>query len=501
MTGFSQHQAGIQYANYADVVTSVNNPALITSSKVSIGVNIINAEATVFNNYTRWTAPFSFISFFTGGVPSQYVNPEGLVIWQDGYATTNQSKSVIQGNASVRALGPSILINSRKLKAGLQVGVNIVGFGAFTNTSEAVGRHVVEIRPTGLFNTQMIDNQSDISIGFYKEFYLSLSKELLQQRGQRLHIGLTGKYLTSNNFLGLGANSIDYTVAPSVAFPNKSRTIFDKTQGTFFFAEGNLGINATSILQELVRVNSLGTGFAGTIGLLYESRPNQIRFSEKKNGEWVEKPDQIGYDFKIGISVEDIGYLKYQNVQVGNVDDNSQVVFDNDDFRDNARPNLLINLIERKYNLDPATYLNSFQFMLPTRIHAFVDYKFRENKFVTAFVNQAVFPNHRIAPFGMSSFGIVPRYETKNVMLSVPVVVSNNFQNFTFGITGRFRSVYVGTNHLPGFFNFSKTRGISLYGGAFVPIYGRQEKLANACYYPVTRKAKKITPFKNKRSY
>jgi hypothetical protein len=87
-----QHQSGIQYSNYADVVTNSSNPASLASSKISIGINIFNAEATIFNNYTKWSAPFSFISLFTGLVPSKYRNSGGLVIWQNDYATTNDSK-------------------------------------------------------------------------------------------------------------------------------------------------------------------------------------------------------------------------------------------------------------------------------------------------------------------------------------------------------------------------------------------------------------------------
>lgn len=494
-----QHQAGIQYSNYADVVTNVGNPASLASSKVSIGVNIFNAEATIFNNFTRWNAPFSFVSFFAGTVPQKYRSGGGLVIWQNNYANVNESKEVVNGNASVRMLGPSVFLNIKKLKLGLQAGVNVVGFGSFTNTSEAIGRHIVQIRPVGLYGTQVTDNQAKINIGFYKEFYLSLGKRIIDQKFQRLNVGITAKYLTSNNYWAFDATSLDYMVSPSITNVPRSKTDFQRTIGTFYFTERNTRISATTILNELASINSLGTGFGGSIGFTYESRPEGLRNSEKKNGEWVEKKNSIGYKYRVGVSIEDVGFLAFRNVKVGNINSTDQVTFDNDDFRDNSTPGMLVSLIENKYATNPADYQTSFSFLTPARIHGFVDYKIEENKFVTAFVNQSVFSNNRIAPFGQSTFGVVPRYETKEVMLSAPLVVTNNFQHLTLGLTGRYRSLFVGTNHLFGFFNFSKTKGVSIYGGLYLSFYDRDKKMGNDCYYPGDRKKNKKLPFFNKR--
>jgi hypothetical protein len=486
-----QHQSGIQYSNYSDVVTNASNPASLASSKISIGINIFNAEATIFNNYTKWSAPFSFISLFTGLVPSKYRNFGGLVIWQNGYATTNDSKDIINGNASVRLLGPAVYFKIKRVNLGVQAGVNIVGFGSFTNTSEEIGRHIVQIRPVGLYGTPVTNNQAKVNIGFYKEFYLSFGKRIVNQRFQRLNIGITAKYLTSNNYLAIDATSLDYTVSPSVSNPPKSKTDFQRTEGTFYFAEGNTGILATSILNELTSINNLGTGFGGSIGFTYEYRPEQLRHSKKVNGEWIEKEEETGYKYRVGVSVEDIGYLNYNGVKVADIKSNTQVTFDNDEFRENSRPSLLINLIENKYGTNPADYTTSFSYLTPARIHGFVDYKFKEGKYVTAFVNQSVLSNDRIAPFGQSTFGIVPRFETKNTMLSAPFVVTNNFQHVTLGLTARYRSFYLGTNHLLGFFNFSQTKGVSIYGGLFLSFYTRQKKMDNNCYYPGDKRTKK----------
>jgi hypothetical protein len=494
-----QHQSGIQYSNYADVITNGSNPASLASSKISIGVNIFNAEVTIFNNYTKWTAPFSFISFFAGTVPNKYRSPGGLVIWQNDYATTNNSKNRINGNASVRLLGPAVYFKIKKANLGIQAGVNIVGFGSFTNTSEEIGRHIVQIRPVGLYGTPMTNNQAKINIGFYKEFYLSLGKRIVNKRSQRLNIGITAKYLTSNNYLAFDATSVDYTVSPSVTNEPKSKTDFQKTEGTFYFAEGNTGISATSILNELTSINSLGTGFGGSIGFTYEYRPEQLRHSKKVDGEWMEKEEEVGYKYRVGVSVEDIGYLNYSGVKVADIESSAQVTFDNDEFRENSRPSLLINLIENKYGTNPADYTTSFSYLTPARVHGFIDYKFKEGKYVTAFVNQSVFSNNRIAPFGQSTFGVVPRFETKNAMLSTPLVVTNNFQHVTLGLTARYRSFYLGTNHLLGFFNFSKTKGVSIYGGLFLSFYTRQKKMENDCYYPGYKQKKKKLPFFEKR--
>jgi hypothetical protein len=480
----AQHQPGIQYSNYADVVTNTSNPATLASSKVSIGVNIFNAEATIFNNYTKWSAPFSFISLFAGSVPSRYRNPDGLVIWESGYAVTNNSKDIINGNASVRLSGPAVYFKVEKANLGIQAGINIVGFGSFTNTSKEIGGYIVQTRSVESYGVPVINNQAKINIGFYKELYLSLGKRIVNQRFQRLNIGITAKYLTSNNYLAIDATSLDYTVLPSTFNPSKSRTDFQKTEGTFYFAEGNTGISATSIIDELISINSLGTGFGGSIGFTYEYRPEQFLHSKKVDGEWIEKEEEVGYKYRVGVSAEDFGYLNYSGVKVADIKSNTQVTFDSGEFRENSRSSLLIDLIENKYGTNPADYTTSFNYLTPARIHGFIDYKFKEGKYITAFVNQSIFSNNRIAPFGQSTFGVVPRFETKNMMLSSPLVVANNFQHVMLGLTARYRSFYLGTNHLLGFFNFSKTKGVSLYGGLFISFYTREKKINNDCYYP-----------------
>lgn len=494
-----QHQSGIQYSNYADVITNTSNPANLASTKVSIGVNIFNGEATIFNNYTRWNAPFSFISLFAGTVPDRYRSPSNLVIWQDGYAKTNNDKELINGNASVRMLGPSVFFKVKKFKLGVQTGINIVGFGSFTNTAEEIGRQIVRVRPVELFGNPVTDNEAKINIGFYKEFYLSFARSIIDQKFQRLNVGITAKYLTSNNYLAFDATALDYTVSPSITNDPRSKTDFQRTVGTIYFAEGNTGISANSILNEIASIRSLGTGFGGSIGFTYESRPEGLRNSEKKNGEWIEKKNKVGYKYRIGVSVEDIGFLAYRNVKVVDINSTTNVTFDNDDYRENSSPGLLINLIENKYGTNTADYRTSFSYLTPARVHGFVDYKIEENKFVTAFVNQSIFSNNRIAPFGQSTFGFVPRYETKKVMLSAPLVVTNNFQHVTLGLTGRYRSVFVGTNHLLGFVNFSQTKGVSIYGGIFLSFYDRAKKIDNDCFYPDNRLKNKKLPFFNKR--
>lgn len=496
LTGLGQNQNGINYSNYSFSTASDINPANLGSSKLKIGFNIINAEAHIFNNYSKWNAPFSFVSFFSGGVPNKYRNSAGLIMWKSDYVKPKTNLETINGSVNVTIAGPAFMYNFYKIDLGIQAGMNIKAFAGFDGTSEEIGRQIVQGVPEGLFNTPVINNKANVSIGYYKEWYLTAGKTIYDDGYNRFKIGITGKYLTADSFFSINATQLDYQVYPDASNQNKSNTIINEAVGDIYLSKSSGSLNLDRFLSDLFYVEG-NYGFAGNLGFTYEFRPNFIKYSRKYNGKWIENTDKVAYKYKIGVSILDFGKLNFNNAKVL-TDFNSSVPVEikNGELQENTLPSKLFTLLEDKFNFNSSKYTSYFNFYTPFRINLFIDYQVVENKFITAYVNQAINLNEEKGFKAISSLGIVPRYETKNLELSVSLLALNNFQNITIGNYVRFHGAYLGTNHFLGFFNFSKTKGASVFGGVNIPIYLKPKKLEMDCYYPSAFKKK--NPFYNK---
>jgi hypothetical protein len=83
---------------------------------------------------------------------------------------------------------------------------------------------------------------------------------------------------------------------------------------------------------------------------------------------------------------------------------------------------------------------------------------------------------------GYSGLAIVPRMEKKGLELSVPLSFENNYKNLNLGFSARYYGLFLGSDNLTGWFNLFNPRGLSLYGGAFIPLYHRLPNSPLKCF-------------------
>lgn len=483
------------YSNYTVFSSADINPAQLADSKAQYAINLADGNLNISNDYLKWNAPFSLLSFFAGSVKPPY-SVGGVVVWMPNFVDVNTSKTTVNLHATAKAIGPSFHIYSEKKKIGLQAGLNLRGWGNLYNTSEQFARHLVQIRPVGLFNTPITGEKFNFSAGRINEAYARFGKTFNDFDESAIKVGATIKYLYSNMAMAYNASDMDYQFQANVSSPLKNDIYFTNSISETYVAEKNFSLTGSWIFKDLLTINSLGKGIGIDIGFTYESRPYFRKYQIRKNRAYKFNPDKIEYDWKFGMSLIDVGFLRYKgtNVSVFPVNDSAPHLVTNADISTVRGPLLLKVLVENTFTTNPADYTSKFDLLMPATLNLFYDRKIRENVFITSYLSQKLLSNSSLGLNSFSYFGITPRLERKYYTVSIPFTAETNFKTFSVGLMARFYGLYVGTTTILPVINKMNPKSLNIHGGVFFPIYYRNNTMKNACSYPESelKRRKKI---------
>ncbi len=170
------------------------------------------------------------------------------------------------------------------------------------------------------------------------------------------------------------------------------------------------------------------------------------------------------YKMRIGVSLIDLGFLRYnKNAQAHKVRVDSTVTLvasDYSKFQGIEEFQDLVSFYSEQTMGDPNATFASDQFTLalPGAFGLQLDYALKENLFINATLVQ------RLRPLGNSSertniFAVTPRYESRWLEASVPVVLLN-YDQVNIGLALRLGFLTIGSDNLPSLFgqrNFSGT--------------------------------------------
>ena len=254
-----------------------------------------------------------------------------------------------------------------------------------------------------------------------------------------------------------------------------------------------LGHYDYSINYQLTSKPSVGLD----IGIVYEFRPKYKQYFYNVDGNrYLVRKDRNKYLLKIGVSLFDIGRLKYKkeynsfNLVASFTDDYLERYLDGDNsVPDNtfwldakqASFSFLeyVNFVDTLYQ----RYLNDrgvekvendpgyFTVRLPAAVSLQADVKVYHGFYVNLTTYTALFQGFSKAPnsHNMSNYSITLRYEQKWVTVSVPVQF-NQFQKITVGLGIRTAFVYAGVTNL---FSaaLSDRHSLNIYIGAKFPVF------------------------------
>ncbi len=211
-----------------------------------------------------------------------------------------------------------------------------------------------------------------------------------------------------------------------------------------------------------------GNGFSTDIGVQYYLNRNDNFYNPCSKSK-----DDKPYDVKLGVSIIDLGYIRYNNEartfkfnDVGTVWSGFDTVkFNGIGYTDTILANQFLgapNLSLDKYG---------FTMFTPAAISIQADICFKPRLFVNfSLVQRIGFSKREIKR--SNEIAIIPRYETRRFEVALPISLYDYFRP-RVGLAFRYGSFTLGTDMLGPFIGITNTYGADIYLGITIKHFGK----------------------------
>ncbi|WP_348798698.1 DUF5723 family protein [Flavobacterium adhaerens] len=427
--------------NYAGVQGVLFNPASIADSRFKTDVNLFSTSSSLNNDYFG-------VSLFDLPSDSYDVDKEGV------RTPTKNNGAIVYSDI----MGPSFMFNiAPKHSVALYTRAR-----AILNGNNINGELFDELE--GGFEEA---ENFNIAVGSPKivghtwaEFGATYAAVLLQKEQHFLKGGLTAKYLIGGINSYVDGNDITAFYIQT-GDPETSQLI----------TTGDLTIGSSQDFitgDEDVKFDANSKGFGADLGLVYEWRPDYKSQNVGNNFRDVNK-----YKLRVGLSVTDIGYIKYDNMKIDTYSINgivSEQELEDADFDD------LEAFLEEHYGAPVTKYISS-KSNLPTMVHFDVDWNMYKKFYLNMSGNLSMVDDMGInKTYSQNSWMLTPRYETKWFTFSLPI----NYMEYTGTQVGtglRFGPMFVGSSSLITNILSKESRGADVYFGLKIPVYQKKAKV------------------------
>lgn len=496
---FSQNFLGITGSNYSGAVGLATNPANVVDTRHSVFINLAAAGIDFQNNYVRWNAPFSLLSFVTQTTPSKYRNADGSkVVWRPSYLKVPENGKNLSIYANGEAKGPTIAIDIKKWGLGIAGGVRYRFMNSLTNASDEIGKVIVKgTRYEELIGNTYTDEHGYLNSIFVNEYFGTVGKVIVQEETKFIKIGASAKYFVTNNYNHIGSKNFDFTITRNLDDNTRQDIDIKNAQATLTDASNFNSLAGSNFTSQMAEFTGNGTGFGGDIGIIYEYRPDFQEYYRNNNGKQFINPTKNKYLYKIGFSIVDLGFIKFgSNVETNALYGSNEVILPQTYLKFSGFEQVISTTNSIFGNTDSNT--NSFIVLMPATSVFTFDYHFKDNFYVNLNWRQSLLNANRRGIINYSGVSIVPRYEKKSFEFAVPFGIENNYKNLNLGLAMRYYGFFFGSDNLTGWINTFNPRGVSLYAGAFIPLYHRLPNSPLKCFNVANPQSYRKKKFKRK---
>jgi hypothetical protein len=448
VTASAQHFAPIAVGNYSGIHAAKVNPALTAATPYKWQVNIIGAWGNVNNNYINLQLPYSAYNAIFNTMPDQYKTVNGNPRFDSAFLYEDLNRKRKFAGVGAMAYLPSVLIQYKKLHIG------------WLNDVVALGRVAGINEPLAYaFKRELSYNKRA-----YNYFILDKNN----------NYNLDRSAATVNAYVSSGIN-----VSFSQDLPWKQKMMFGATVKKIWGLGGAyakwddmqihkvrqnvIEFDKTNIHYALYQDRGRGTAMDLGWGMVYH-KPDY-----KQNGDYLKKHKQ--YKYKLGLSLLDLGSVRYDNVQATDIVNASTTTWDATGFRDqliaaNTSTLTLTPINDVLKNISGfSTDTRTENIGLPTRFIASVDYQYSKRVFINYQVMQSLrgrFSQHmRYQSYAM----FAPRYEKQKWEVSVPILLEYDYRSLRAGFALRAGCFYIGSNSAINFLYTRNVRDADIYFG------------------------------------
>lgn len=284
--------------------------------------------------------------------------------------------------------------------------------------------------------------------------------------------GITVRYLMGAGYIALKSNNMDV-----VSYAGKDSVYVTNSDVHFAttIADGEFSSNVNDYI-----FNSLGKGFGGDIGVVYEWRPdhkNKKYRYDMDGKENVLDRSQNMYKLRLSASVTDIGAINYSGTNfearisgTGSItgDATSDSFKNYDLLRQYAR--------NRGFEVDTGAGNNAkTRLTLPTSLIVSADYHVVKDFYVNGMFIANVAQRTEFGNSNYSQFTVTPRWDNRVFSVGMPITYNTLAKNIRAGLGVRVAGFFLGSDDMLGFFS-NNTKGFNMYFGAYIPLNYKRPK-------------------------
>jgi len=429
----AQDHYGMASSNYSPTATMFHNPSSIVDSEVMLDIHIAGVGAFLHSNYAYLDKDeFSFLSNVIGGEPIP-----------DAKFNNSRDDYSLYSMVDVQYLSATYQFKEH----GFGISSRVRTFVDIRNVPELFANaiEIPQINGQGQVSSSILGremNASNVNIGLlsYGEYGITYANAIKHRDRDLFIVGGAVKFLWGLTGGGIHIDNFDYRIDSTGVFSYDNLTAQTSVSG------GLLG----------------GSGWSGDIGFTYKKMlDNVTSYNPFRREAGCRIYD---YKLKVGMSIVDVGYVKFKKRTV-----NSHV---------NGASGVLDDFTNLSISTDPESFLsetlnvsdslvtvdtNSFNIVVPAAFIFQYDYNFEKNNmFISVEYMHGLTPSGTFGIQRPRVFIFTPRYETRAFEFALSFGLYN-LQEVRSGIMMRLGPVTIGSDKLGSYLGFSDVTGFDFY--------------------------------------
>lgn len=470
----AQNYLGVQSSNYAGVMGTDIQPASFVDGRFVFDLNLASFNFNLYNNAmsfdTKDMPKWWTKSFLDTAIYSSWASPDST--FMDRYVIRNYDANSSKLLGIYTNTQIDILNFMFHIKPTIAVGFS-AKMRSITNIDNIDPKLAVlaenALDYSALWNVNLNEELLSVNHLTWLEYGINYAQVLKQDGEHFMKIGGRAKYLS-----GLAAG---YLWTDNFQYKLSNADTSMSLQGDFDYGySGNIDGYANGSSSGIPKQTSkFGLGL--DLGFVYEWRPEWKEYKYDMDGETnIWRRDQEKYKIRAGVSIIDIGGMKFQKGGLSrnfSVNSNSLFnlhVFDQDTSladMDVTIDSLITASPDWSSSQNPAS---TFYMKTPTALSLQFDYHIWKWFYVntTGMVNllSKKSGNHvRVA----NQWSITPSFDYAWFGLHVPVSI-NSYSGFKAGIATRLGPLTVGMTDFKTLFATGQVRGAEFFAGLRVPV-------------------------------
>jgi outer membrane protein OmpA-like peptidoglycan-associated protein len=467
-------------------------PASIVDSRFKVDVNVFGYSSELYNNMLR----FSGVGLLR---PTEMINDANW--WDENTTLVGPNGESKSGYVNADILGPSFLVTiNAKHAIGFTSRVRQVF--SIDDIDESLVMPIYNgIDDESYYNKWYYAHNIRSAENIFADYGFSYAMEVYNSGAHFIKAGLTLKLLQGLGGAYIKAEDLYYYVDNTgindgVSISWNSPHVEYGASDNWDWQDDNNGINGTGFRYTFISNPTFGLD----LGAVYEFRPKFKDFHYNMDGQTdLVRKDLNKYLVKIGVSVLDIGRLRYKKAY-GSQDFTMTMTPDAKSLYENQINDVpanthWMNMEEITFRFPPYVDLSdtinqriaanagwsknsenedNFTITLPTAISLQADVNVVKGFYVNLTTYTALHTSENTTGNAhyVSNYSITPRYEHKWFSVMLPLTYGS-VQKFNVGLGVRAGFIYLGVNNLISGL-ISDPYGTSFYCGVKIPIF--QEK-------------------------